>query len=579
MFDFEKLFDKLQKTETCIVLRDEVIKGLEYQFYPQSIVWQVETEITFKNSCLALIFYINFPNYFPYSFPKIFIKREIYETIKYIPHINSDFSICIFDDGINEKISENDFDGIIEYMIHKAKEIIKRSEDEQYNKLEFNSEFKAYWELKYGKHDAVSNIGLHLVHKFADEEIKGIKLRREMSNYEYVLYNEGSHWENFKIYLEHRKFLYDEINVIVLDNPFCLPPYNLTFKQSVEIVKLDELKFGNFKSSLKKNDRDKTIIIFPNLINGKIEIYGWSYRNLIVPLTKSNGGLGRIDNLKIITSSRFENSNVLRITFDNLTPERLQLRTSGIIESHKSIAISGIGSVGSNLIHFLKNLPINKFHLIDDELLKLENINRHLSGFNYINYSKVDALKDQIINSNPIIQVEVKKDSIQTIISKTPDFLNECDFHIISVGKTTIENFILNSVVENKLIKPMFLFWVEPFLASGQMIFINPKDAEKAKILINDYPFNVLADNSNYLDKLYLKEGSCQSGYFPYSSTYLIQFLSAIFPYLKMHILEENLNSTIYTWIGDKEFIKAKDLEMTDFAKEKKSYELIISYL
>lgn len=173
-----------------------------------------------------------------------------------------------------------------------------------------------------------------------------------------------------------------------------------------------------------------------------------------------------------------------RLTFDNISINRLQLRTTGYTEKQKSVAISGLGSVGSNLVFFLKNLPINRFNLIDKEALSSENIKRHLSGFSLLKNNKVDAVKNDLKNTNPLIEVETKIKSVTTIIQTEVDFINDCDFHIVAIGKTMIEEFILNQVIEGKLIKPTFIFWVEPFLASGQMLFIMPNDAERALALI-----------------------------------------------------------------------------------------------
>ena len=579
MFDYDLLFRDLQKKETCKVLNAEEIKHLEYSFFDNSIVWEIDTVISYKGKSLSIVLYVNFSMIFPYSFPKFFIDKKIYNTIKFIPHINKDYSICIFDDGLNNSISIESINDILEYMIHQAKRIITSSEDEDYKKTEFKREFKAYWEIEYHEKDKTRNNGLHLINSFNSNTIIGIKLRKQLNGYEYILYNEGTSWDKFKKYLEYLKIEYDKISVIVIENIFTSPPYDLTFKQSLEILKNKESEFHRFKKDIKISKLDQTIIVFPNTVNDKIEIYGWLYKDLIVPLSTVKGTRKNLGNFEIIGHSIFGKSNVLRVTFDNLTTERLQLRTSGVLENHKTIVVSGVGSIGSNLIHFLQNFPINKFHLIDSDVLKLENINRHYSGFRYINHPKVDAIKDQIIRSNPFCEIEVKKDSIQKTINKCSEFINKCDFHIVAIGNTMVENFILKSLAENKLTSPIIIFWVEPYLASGHMIFINPMDADRALFLINNYAYNVLAKSTRQSELIYLKEGSCQSGFFPYSSTNLLHFLSSIFPYLRSHLIDGNTKSMIYTWIGDKELLKSKNLELTDFSIDKKSFNLIINHL
>ena len=240
-----------------------------------------------------------------------------------------------------------------------------------------------------------------------------------------------------------------------------------------------------------------------------------------------------------------------------------------------------MGSVGSNLIFFLKNLPINKFNLIDKEVLSSENIKRHLSGFSLLKINKADALKNELKNANPLIEVGTRTQSVTTIIETEVDFINDCDFHIVAIGKTMIEEFILNNLQQGKLTKPTFIFWVEPFLASGQLLFVMPGDAERALELIKkeNYYYSVLSNSEDQQDKTYLIEGSCQTGYFPYSAAYLTQFLSSIFPYLKEHITKNDNVSRVYSWIGDKELLKSKGLVITEFGTNNNSYQLIINDL
>lgn len=576
MINYDPLLKSIQKIENCRVLSTKEIKELDYKFFYEGTVWEIDTEITYKNAYKSIILYINFPETFPFSLPKVYIDKYIYDELKYIPHINHDFSICIFDEELIHPNFDESSHKFIEYLIYQAKNIIRLSESAEYNKIEFQREFKAYWEIEYNKNDKILNIGLHLIKSFKKGLIKGIKLKNAINNYEYVLYTEDDSWGIFKKFLDFKNLKYDEVNVLEIENSFIKPPFSMTFKQSLEILK-SNFTYTDFKKSIRRTDFDKTLIIFRNFTNDNTEIFGWTYKEFNMSLYKLKRHNNRLKNIEILEHPLISSNYVFRITFDDLTSERLQLRTSGIVEENKSVAISGLGSVGSNLIHFLKNLPINSFNLIDEDFLKLENINRHFLGFNYVNRNKVDVLKSQLLNSNPLLKIEVIKKSILTVINEFPNIVNDCDFHIVAIGRTLIENFILNSILEKKTNKPVILFWVEPYLASGQMLFVNPNDAEKAIKLINNFHYHVLSEDN--IKSTYIKEGSCQSGYFPYSSTYLTQFISAIFPYLKEHIALGNIVSTAYSWIGDKELINSKGLKMTTFACTKKSYDLLINLL
>jgi hypothetical protein len=582
MIDYELLLKEIEKTETCRNLEREEIKTFNYKFFKYGIVWEIKTEITLNNQSLDVKLFLNFPNDFPFVSPKIFIGTESYEILKYIPHINEDLSICIFDEGLNLILPKNNFVGFIELMISKAKKIIRDSEDIDYKQKEFKREFKAYWELNYSKNDIVLNLGFHSINEDSDGEIKGIKfINNYLSNYEYFIGNIDSDFIKVKDYIKEHNCSFKQVGILFIENVFVEPPFDLTFTDTLAIIKKDSNNYIKFKELCRNNDFDCILVIFVNNSNSSKEYYGWTYKNAETLPRKKGGNRNIFSKIDHLSNRINEKKTATRLTFDNLSLNRLQLRTSGYTETQKSVAISGLGSVGSNLVFFLKNLPINKFNLIDTESLSSENIKRHLSGFSLLKNNKVDAIKKELKNTNPLIEVGTRIKSVTTILETEAAFINECDFHIVAIGKTMIEEFILNAVINEKLTKPIFIFWVEPFLASGQMLFIMPNDAEKALEFIKkeNYDYSVLSNSANQQDETYIIEGSCQTGYFPYSSTYLIQFLSSIFPHLKEHITNNDPKSMVYSWIGDKELLSSKGLVITDFGNTNNSYQLIINNL
>jgi len=582
MIDYELLLKEFGKFENCKNLESEELKNLEYKFNKDSIVWEIQTELTFNNKNMDVFFYLSFPSDFPFVIPKIFISKESYNDLKYIPHVNEDLSICIFDDGLNLIFDKNNFVSLIEFMIAKAKKTIRDTENLEYRKIEFKREFKAYWELNYSKNDIIQNLGIHSINEDSNEEIKGIKFTNSyLSNYEYFITNNDVDFKNIKDYANQQKCNFKEVGILFIENDFIEPPFELTFTDTLAILKKDINNYSKFKELCRNNDFDCVLVIFTNYNNSSIEYYGWTYQKAEILPRKKGGNRNVSSKVDHLSNKINEKKHATRLTFDSISLNRLQLRTTGYTEAQKSVVISGLGSVGSNLVFFLKNLPINKFNLIDKEVLSSENIKRHLSGFSLLKNKKVDTVKIELKNTNPLIEVGTRIESVTSIILSETDFINDCDFHIVAIGKTMIEEFILNALIKGKLTKPTFIFWVEPFLASGQMLFVTPEDAERALTFIKNknYDYSVLSNSEEQQDKTYLIEGSCQTGYFPYSASYLIQFLSAIFPHLKEHITNNDNISKIYSWIGDKELLKSKELELTEFGTNNNSYQLIINDL
>jgi len=575
MIDYDSISAHINKTEACNRLSEEAINNLDYRFFKYGIVWEIITEINFGGKNLELILYLNFSDDFPLVLPKVFINKDIYTYMMYIPHVNMDYSICIFDEGLNFKEPENILE-FVEVFIAKAKKIIRESEDEQYNIEEFKREFKAYWELSFNNFDQLDS-GFFSMKDKDLTNLKGVKFNRLLSGYQYYLYDDEKDLDQLKIYCSSINVKLIDIDVLVIENQFEKPPYSLTYMESVELIKRDVHKYENFKNICNKTDFENILVVFSNDINDTTEIYGWTYKGLEILPRKKGGYRNDSSRLNYMTNPKTGNGSVLRLRFDNLSLDRLQIRTASYLEEQKSVVISGLGSVGSNLIYFLKNLPVSKFNLIDNDFLSIENIKRHFSGFVDVNNPKVDVLQLHLKETNPLYEIDVRKKLVTQIIDYEPEFFNCCDFHIVAIGKSTVEKYILDKVLMGVIKIPTILFWVEPFLASGQMIYVNPEDAAKALEIINEYPYHVLSNNQ--IDKTYLVEGSCQTGYFPYSSTYLVQFLAAIYPYLSRYINNKDGPSRIYTWIGDKVLLEDRGLNLTNFGSDNNAFEIIVNDL
>lgn len=577
MFDFDTLFSELSKTETCKILVHEEIKKLSYNFSDGGTVWEVSTELTFKNQILELKFYIDFPKDFPYAFPRILINREDYIEIKYIPHINEEMVVCIFDDGQSLIMPKTNIPRFIGFMLSKAKRIIIASEDETTNNQEFKKEFKAYWEEKYSPSDITSDKGLHSIAENTRHEIKGIRFTSDFSGFDYYIYDNEEDLKKILDFAKKHNIRTVEIGILLIENNFESPSFEMSISESIVIIEKDSDQYSKFKKLCSDYDLANILVLFCNNANSTDEYYGWSYKKITIQPRKISGARNSSSKLAYLKNPIISKNNVTRLSFQNINIERLQKRTTGYVEQQLSVAVSGLGSVGSNLVFFLKNLPINKYHLIDNQLLSVENINRHLLGFSYLKWSKANAIAQWLKSSNPLYNAEIKFNSVISVIKDEPNYLNDCDFHIVAIGSTMVEEFILNNLIDGKLSKPTIIFWVEPFMASGQMLFIMPDDASKALMTITDenYKYAVLQNVDSQKNKTYIVEGSCQTGFSPYSSAYMIQFLSSIFLDLKRHLTEGDLNSSIYTWIGNKDLLNNQGLLITPFAQAENSFTLL----
>src|SRR5699024_961180 len=139
-----------------------------------------------------------------------------------------------------------------------------------------------------------------------------------------------------------------------------------------------------------------------------------------------------------------------------------------------------------NLMSYLLKFPISEYFLVDPDILKVENVFRHSFGFNYLSNYKTDILKNQILSKNPFSIVKTDNRDICKVLDNDEKALEHFNIRILVVGLSRIEIFILEHLIKIKSDKPVLILWVEPYMASGQLLFIQPKHFAKAIDLIKN---------------------------------------------------------------------------------------------
>ena len=94
-------------------------------------------------------------------------------------------------------------------------------------------------------------------------------------------------------------------------------------------------------------------------------------------------------------------------------------RNTGILETDimatKRAVILGCGSVGSLVAAELAKAGVGHFLLIDMDVLEYHNICRHQCGVSDVGRRKPDAVRDLVLNINPLAQVETAYSEVQQI--------------------------------------------------------------------------------------------------------------------------------------------------------------------
>lgn len=117
----------------------------------------------------------------------------------------------------------------------------------------------------------------------------------------------------------------------------------------------------------------------------------------------------------------------------------------------KTVALVGVGSMGSHISLELAKSGIQQFILIDPDILEVHNICRHICGISDIGRAKVDAVKDLILDKNPRANVDVIKDSFTIFKKILCEKLLSADIVIVSTDVDIAKRDINEFCVRNKI--------------------------------------------------------------------------------------------------------------------------------
>ncbi|WP_338356916.1 E2/UBC family protein [Yeosuana marina] len=537
-------------------------------------IWEITTEILDKkDKILNIRFHIVFFPDFPLSFPKILLSKEDFDKIKFIPHLQVDRLICIFQNNSEPNILFPE--KIVEEAIRRAKNILEEGIKGK-NDKDYEEEFEAYWASNYSKKDVVNKSFLLLNEKPLKQDFDLISLEKPINKFRYIVHQNENIALNFIAYLKEQNIKYTETTGCLILNLDILekPPFNKTNREVFDAIEKLSTEVSQKYISFINDNTESKLFLFPKIIDTDIRYFGWFHSQ---PKSNIKGFRQKsLSNYKLLSTLQ-STEQINRIMPQIYTNKRLTKRSSGDIAQHltKKFVIAGVGSIGSNLIHYLNSIQDVEFKLIDTDSLELENIGRHYLGFNYLNWKKTKALKDFLTNSSPIQKVETREKSIVQVVNDESNFINESDFLFVAIGESNIEYWIANAMDKGLIVKPTFFIWVEPYLLGGHCIYINPKKNNYTTFFPKDelFKFNVIGNYEN--DVLLLKEAGCQSNYTPYSSNNIQIFLGNIYPKISEIIDSEDIDSKSFTWIGDKNIAEKLNIELSEYSLNFESNTLI----
>ncbi|MEG0291315.1 MAG: sulfur carrier protein ThiS adenylyltransferase ThiF [Anaerovoracaceae bacterium] len=115
--------------------------------------------------------------------------------------------------------------------------------------------------------------------------------------------------------------------------------------------------------------------------------------------------------------------------------------------SRGTVAIAGIGGLGSNIAVALVRLGIEKLHILDFDVVEPSNLNRQVYLQKHLGMAKVDALEDFLKEINP--HVEVKKTKVRISSENVKELFKDEDIICEAFDVKESKGMLVNELIEN----------------------------------------------------------------------------------------------------------------------------------
>ncbi|SHK27115.1 ThiF family adenylyltransferase [Xylanibacter ruminicola] len=527
-------------------------------------IWRINLPVEISGKAEFLDVYMVFTNSFPFDMPAIILPDD---RFRYLPHISSNTQkLCLYEDGID--YDADNIYGLIRDNLDKTKHWISfyTSRD---NTDEYAREPASYWAEEYDGEDEVDDFWT-LIGNIPEHtcELKGIF---------YVMKDDKNGKQHFEFIvapteesgvLDYISDLHEtkEFDALFLSSfeKSVEPPFTLTGRSLVQ-----RLKDEDDKNRLKKyiNKHGGGYILFPigtdnfaggvHIIQQKCNRSG--FRNgIITPYIALTEFDGRVKKIPRLLVSIFSDS-------------RIAERTAGVMMEHRKFIIAGLGSVGSNLCYYLNGYNNAQFTLVDKDKLNLDNIGRHLLGFEHKHQYKVSAVSKYLKEYRPdreVLEVKTLLQEMETVQ------INNADSIFICTGDIMSERWLLQKMRNGEVNKPVFILWLEPYGISGIMLYVNPEDKESlerlSKSSLIGFENYCLISPDEYKDaeKLIKRDAGCNGKYAIYSGNDVTFFLSAVFPVIDQ-LMDSPTKSKCYRWVGNIDIAAEKGIGLvsTEYLK------------
>lgn len=448
---------------------------------------------------------IHLPTLYPDTLPGLFWPKSIPRTA-IIPHVNHNGKICTLRDETD--VNPHKGPEVLEALLLRARNVTEATYTREALIAEVESEISAYWSADGStihylqSHLADENFALQEVPTFKHKKVLWKTLPLQSLS---EVKKDGGVGFIVDVSMEQSLDLMQDPKVFVANSP--------EFRSSLETLcrtlckRVQKSAYFDFFCSFRLETSKGMVQLFARCGDSGFKIRPRKSEILIRNI------------LDIVTS------RIRPFVAEDLGTIRLIKRSHGssFVTSitQQKIVIVGCGSLGSMLADTLSRSGVRRFMLIDPDILKPENLARHLVSARYLYWNKADALaqfiRDRFQDSEILsIPNDVRdKETMHKIRQWDPDLI------VFATGSSQVD-LTMSSLVQQGQMATTCFAWAESNMTAGHIVLelpSHPLNKMHALHAENGLFANHLTDAASLE-----QETGCQTTFSPYSAVEMQQF-------------------------------------------------------
>lgn len=486
------------------------------------------------------------------------IYVENYSEMQFLPHIDSDGKLCLFE--IEGVLIDQNLPGILIQSLFRAKDILEKGLL-GLNKEDFINEFELYWkqlpECRAAKLVVPASESCQLLKctfksvPQRKKEKQSEYLRRLHSSTVYI----GKDSEELKQWELGKTNIINAAYFIVSPNDNFFPP-DIRKAISIEYFNglLKHVSSNDISKILPKLSKYKIVIFAIKQPEGRLNFAGFFIEG--GQLQKSNDiyFYKNVDRLQPLSVSRCDREYLMQRT----TEQDIKI-------NKKKILIAGCGSIGGYLIQELVKAGFEDLTIIDDDILSEENIFRHILGMEYVSKYKCVALENYIRKNIPGVSIKSLASKLEDAILDGDICLDDYDLLVSATGNHNINRWINAYVFEQKNKLPIIYAWNEVYGIGSHVAYFQYDNIGCYECLFGrNEKTGELYDKTSYCapgQKITQNLGGCGKTYVPYGNSVSIKTVLLCLDIIKEFFSNKLEDNLIISVKGDDFYLKERGLK------------------